>query len=45
MPSGPKPSITFLSKDSHKNLPAFFKGVTKTKSYNSSKYHLFSKKL
>ena len=45
IPSGPKPSIIVPSQNFHKNKPSFFEDLTNNTSYNSSKYHLFNKKL
>ena len=45
IPSGPKPSIMVPSQNFHKNKPSFFEDLIKKTSYNSSKYHLFTKKL
>ena len=45
IPSGPKPSINFPSKNFQKNKPSFFEGFIKMTSYNSSKYHLLTRNL
>ena len=45
MPSGPKPSIMVPSQNFHKNKPSFFEDLINNTSYNSSKYHLFTKKI
>jgi hypothetical protein len=45
IPSGPKPSIIVPSQNFHKNKPSFFEDLINNTSYNSSKYHLLTKKL
>ncbi len=45
IPSGPKPSIIVPSQNFHKNRPSFFEDLINNTSYNSSKYHLLTKKL
>ena len=45
IPSGPNPSIIFTSKNFQRNNPIFFEGLINKISYNSSKYHLLTKKL
>ena len=45
IPSGPKPSIIVTSQNFHKNKPIFFEDLMNNTSYNSSKYHLLTKKL
>ena len=45
IPSGPKPSIMVPSKNFHKNKPRRLEDLINKTSYNSSKYHLFNKKL